>query len=196
MLVRRSHPDLPLVQVRWKHTWGISASWRKRLQLLYFYPPKLFSGLTLMCHRPWQWTTWMCGCVFGELAHLRGGRAARTRSCAQWSFALSISMVRSWQLGLPTVLPGWSGFLLWLRWGKPPGKTPGLKKNWSRNQRNSGQDVDHHANRYVHDGQSGRIGKAIGHTLGTLAEVEILACAICTEMYWAFIKYNEIVKVM
>lgn len=77
MLICRSNPDLPLVQVRWRHTWGISAAWRKRLQLLYFYPPKLFSSLTLMCHRPWQWTTWMCGCVF---VNLRTGRAVRTLS--------------------------------------------------------------------------------------------------------------------
>lgn len=113
MLICRSNPDLPLVQVRWEHTWGISAAWRKRLQLLYFYPPKLFNGLTLMCHRPWQWTT--CGCVFGELAHLGAGRNVppeRSRALCQVVFCLERlnGAFLTAQLGPRTVLLGRSGF--------------------------------------------------------------------------------------
>lgn len=140
-LIRRSHPDLPLVQVRWKHTWGISASWGKRLQLLYFYPPKLFSGLTLMCHRPWQWTTRMCRCVFWRACAPEGRKGCEDalKPCAQWSFALSVSMVRSWLLGPQTVWLGWSGFLPRLCWGKPPENSrtkrelvEEAKEEWSR----------------------------------------------------------------
>lgn len=57
-------PDLPRLLERWKHTWGINVVMRKRLLLLYFCPAKLFSSLTLVCQRLWEWRVCMRVCVF------------------------------------------------------------------------------------------------------------------------------------
>ena len=58
-------PDLARMLERWKHTWRISAVQRKRLLPLYFCPAKLFSSLTVVCQRLWEWTmcmgvSWLC----------------------------------------------------------------------------------------------------------------------------------------
>lgn len=100
---------------------------------------------------------------------LEGLRGRSRALWAQWSFSrlerLNGAFLTA-QLGPRTLLPGRCGFLLRRCWEKPAGNSRTDRELIEElTAQNSGQDVDHHANRYVHDGQSGRIGKAIRHAL-------------------------------
>lgn len=129
-------------------TWSgrISVVQRKDLRLLYFCPAKLFSSLTFVCHRLWEWSVCaclcLCTCVSGHSQHC----AFNCPSTEQPHVALLIVQICSCVdlFSSRTEESNWKS-----------------KKTLRRRSRNSGQDVDHHANSHVCDGQSRRIGKMI-----------------------------------